>query len=299
MKVFRMISRSFRDAFKSLVRNFTLSIASISSITITLIIVCITIIASYNVNNFTNIMKKDVSIIVFLNQEIKEDKIKEIDDKLSLIDNIKSYKFISKKETLEEMKNTSDILESIANNWEDTENPLQDSYEVKVVNIEKISQTANTIKKYNGVSVVKYGEGMVDKLVYVFKIIQKSTLGIVLALILVTAFLISNTIKLTIHSRKKEIEIMRLVGASNWTIKMPFIIEGLFIGIIGSVIPILLATYGYIIFFDYFDGQLFSPIVKLVETTPFIYILSLILFSISILVSMWGSARAARKYLKI
>ena len=140
---------------------------------------------------------------------------------------------------------------------------------------------------------------MVEKLVGVFKGVQSTMVVIVIGLIVVTAFLISNTIKLTIFSRKREIEIMRLVGASNITIKFPFVVEGFVLGVLGSLIPVGLTIYGYSMFYKYFDGQLFSPLIKLVSPTPYVYTLSLILIGIGAGVGMIGSARAVRKYLKI
>ena len=121
----------------------------------------------------------------------------------------------------------------------------------------------------------------------------------VVALVLVTAFLITNTIKITILARKREIDIMRLVGASNLNIKIPFIFEGLFLGILGAIIPIVATMYGYSQLYQNFNGQLFSPFIKLVTPEPFIYLLSIILLVLGILVGMFGSWRAVRKHLKI
>ena len=128
---------------------------------------------------------------------------------------------------------------------------------------------------------------------------RKVSVAAVVALIVVTAFLIVNTIKITIFSRKREIEIMRLVGASNINIKIPFIIEGLILGILGSIIPIITTCYGYTTLYDKFDGKLFTDIIKLIEPTPFIYYVSLILVVIGMVVGMFGSLRAVKKYLKI
>ena len=111
--------------------------------------------------------------------------------------------------------------------------------------------------------------------------------------------IISNTIKITIFSRRREIEIMRLVGASNINIKIPFIFEGLFLGIMGSILPIIATVYGYNLLYDNFDGQLFSPFIKLVEPEPFVLFVSLALLVIGILVGMFGSWRAVKKHLKI
>ena len=140
---------------------------------------------------------------------------------------------------------------------------------------------------------------MVEQLVSVFDTVRKVTVAIVIALIIVTAFLIANTIKITIMSRKREIEIMRLVGASNINIKIPFIFEGLLLGVFGAIIPMALTVYGYTALYDHFGGQLFTNFIKLIEPEPFIYYASLGLLVIGMLVGMFGSARAVRKYLKI
>ena len=140
---------------------------------------------------------------------------------------------------------------------------------------------------------------MVDKLISAFSSIEKITYAVVLALVLVTVFLIVNTIKLTIDARKKEISIMRLVGASNITIKTPFVVEGMILGLLGSIVPVIFTTYGYIAFYQHFDGHLFSDLIKLIEPEPFIYNASVIVIAIGILVGMVGSAGAVKKYLKV
>lgn len=140
---------------------------------------------------------------------------------------------------------------------------------------------------------------MVDNLIIAFESAQKVSYGMVIALILVTVFLIINTIKLTIFSRKREISIMRLVGASNFTIKTPFIIEGMVLGMFGSIIPILTVCFGYVALYNHFDGYLYSRMISLIEPEPFIYMVSGIVLIIGIIVGMIGSASAVRKYLKI
>ena len=299
MKLFRMLGRSIRDAFKSVVRNFSLSLASISCITITLIIVAVAIIASFNVENFTKEIEKDLTIVVFLDNEAEEEDIKNVEKSIKSLTNVESYIFKSKTEIKKQMQQESEVFNTVLNNWDDNESPLKDTFQVKVKDVEKISATAKRIEKMKRVSVVRYGEGMVDKLVVAFSSVEKVTYGIVIALILVTVFLIVNTIKLTISARKDAIEIMRLVGASNFTVKTPFIIEGMILGLFGSIVPVLITTYGYLAFYKHFEGHLFSPLIELIKPEPFIYTVSLIVVGIGILVGMVGSAGAVRKYLKI
>lgn len=299
MKVFRILGRNIRDSFKSVFRNFSLSLASISCITITLIVVAIFVILTFNVNNFTTLVEKDVTIVAFLDVDITQENIKVVEKKIADIDEVDNYTFQSKQEISEEMMESSETFKNIMKEWTEDDNPLQDTFLVKVKDINDIADVAKRIKKMDGVSIVKYGEGMVEQLISIFEVVRKICMGTVIALVLVTAFLISNTIKITIFSRRREIEIMRLVGASNINIKIPFIFEGLFLGIMGSILPIIATVYGYNLLYDNFDGQLFSPFIKLVEPEPFVLFVSLALLVIGILVGMFGSWRAVKKHLKI
>ena len=300
MKFFRSIKRYFRDAAKSVVRNFSLSLASISCITITLIVVALSIVLSYNVEEMTKHVSSNISIVVFLDGACDENDLSRIKSSIERLDNVEEITFKSKQEYAKEIKNMDDRFSLIVDSWTDTTIPLLDSYEVKVKDIEKIKDTADKIKKMDKVSSVNFGEEYIESVITIFGVIEKVCIGGVVALVLVTAFLITNTIKLAIFSRKTEIEIMRLVGASNMAIKIPFLIEGSFIGLFGSIIPIIIMAYGYNTLYNYLGGQLFSSSLgKLVAPYPFILWTSLLLLLIGLLVGMFGSSRAVRKYLKI
>ena len=299
MKPFRMLGRSVRDAVKSVIRNFSLSLASISCITITLIIVAVAVITSFNVQNFTKTIEKDMTIVVFLDNDATEEDVEKVENKIKKIPNVEKYTFQTKQEVKEKMQEESEVFKTVLDTWSDEESPLKDTFQVKVDDVRKIKKTALKIENIDKVSVVRYGEDMVDKMVKAFSGIEKVTYGIVAALILVTVFLIINTIKLTISARRREIGIMRLVGASNITIKLPFIIEGMILGLFGSIVPVLITTYGYLAFYKHFDGYLYSRLIQLIVPEPFIYQASLIVVGIGILVGMIGSASAVRKYLKI
>lgn len=299
MKLFRMLGRSIRDAIKSVIRNFSLSLASISCITITLIIVAIAIIASYNVQNFTEEIERDMTIVVFLKNNASQEEIDDVEKELKSIINVDKYTFQSKTEVKKQMQEESEVFNAVLENWDEEESPLKDTFQVKVKEVKEINKTAKKIEKIDNVSVVRYGSGMVDKMVKAFNSVEKITFGIVIALVVVTVFLIINTIKLTISARRREIGIMRLVGASNFTIKTPFIIEGMILGIFGSIVPILITTYGYLAFYKHFDGHLYSKLIELIKPEPFIYQVSSIVLLIGIIVGMIGSSSAVRKYLKV
>lgn len=299
MKLFRILGRNIRDGFKSVGRNLSLSIASISCITITLLIVAVALVASYNVENMTKLIKEDFTIVAFIDTSATDEQINELKKNIQTYKNVESVDHETKVEIADEMKNTSDSLSAIIDSWSDDTNPLYDTLLIKVKDTEKISKTADQVNELELVKEVKYGQGMVESLLSVFKVLEKAMIIAMVALVFVTLFLITNTIKITIFSRKREIEIMRLVGASNFSIKQPFVIEGFCLGFLGSLIPIAVTLYGYSALYKHFNGQLFSPFIKLVPAEPFIYIVSLILLGLGVVVGMFGSYRAVRKYLKI
>ena len=306
MRGFRNINRYFRDAFHGVFRNFSLSLASISCITITLIVVAFSLLLSMNVENFSESIRKDVTVVMFLKSDTTAEDVSKIKKELEGVSNIENstIEFKSKADSALELKNGNDIFAITVDKWTDDTNPLLDSYMFKVKEIEEIDNTVKEVNNLpftkNKINNINYGEDIVHQMIIVFNVVRKICIVAVAALVLVTAFLIANTIKLAIYSRRREIEIMRLVGASNTSIKVPFILEGLFIGIIGSIIPILVTIFGYSTLYDFFGGKLFgSALAALIAPMPFVYNISGILVLIGILVGMIGSYQAVRKYLKI
>ncbi len=306
MRGFRTVSRYFRDALHGVFRNFSLSLASILCITITLLVVAVSLILSSNVEHFSDSIRKDVTVVVFLKNDTTSEEVEKIKSELISIENIErsSIEFKSKTDSAQELKEGNDIFSATVDTWTDDTNPLLDSYMFKVKDIEKIDDTVKQVKELSlakdKINNINYGEDIVHQLIIVFNTVEKVCVAAVIALILVTSFLIANTIKLAIYSRKREIEIMRLVGASNMSIKIPFVLEGLFIGILGSIVPILVTVFGYGSLFDFFNGKLFgSSLAMLVEPMPFVYEISSILIVIGIVVGMIGSYFAVRKHLKI
>ncbi len=297
MRAFRIFFRSIRDALKSVVRNFSLSFASIMCTTITLILVAVAVVAAANVNNATRLIEDELTIVTYLKKDVTEEQIENIKSEISSYKNIEEVTFKSKDEWKLEMSEYDDSFKTVLNYLD--ENPLMDSFVLKVNDVKKLSETSEYIKAINGVDTVKYGEGMVEQVISVFDIVQKIVVVVVIALVVVTSFLISNTIKLTIFSRRNEIEIMRLVGASNITIKLPFLFEGFIIGLIGSIIPVCITIYGYVILYSRLHGKLFSNMIMLIKPYPFVFGVSLIVIAIGALVGMYGSIKAVRKYLKV
>lgn len=296
MKIIRILNISFKDAFKSVFRNFSLSMASVSCTAITLILVSLALLVTYNVNSITKDIEDVLTIVAFIDNKATDAEVETIKNNIDDLSNVETNVYNSKESIKEELSKEEDlkqILETL------DENPVQSTFVINVKDVRKIEETANKIKEMDKVVSVKYGESLVNKLVSTFDVIRNACIVAVVALILVTAFLIGNTIKITIFSRRSEIGIMRLVGTSNMVIKLPFLIEGAVLGIIGSIIPILLTIYGYSFLYDFVGGKLFTDLIVLVKPSILIYKVSGVIIIVGVVVGMFGSLRAVRKYLKV
>lgn len=302
MKIFRIIGRSISGAAKSIARNFSLSMASITCTVITLILVSLGLLVSYNVNNITKDIEKELTIVVFMQKDITEEELKTTEEKLKKIDNVEKVTYTSKETIKNDMMSEYPSFSKMMDSWKDNDNPFQDSYIIKVKDVRDINETVTTIKNLDKIDLVKYSESTIGELIKIFDAIKTGTIILVVGLILVTAFLINNTIKITIFSRRNEIDIMRLVGTSNTVIKLPFLFEGLFIGVLGSIIPILITIFGYNYAYDALSSLGTSnllSVIKLVNPDAIVYKASLIILIIGAVVGMFGSVKAVRKYLTV
>ena len=297
MKAFRIIGRSIRDAFKSVFRNFSLSMASILCATITLLVVSISLVVAGNVDSATKNLESELSIVVYLEKTATEDDVNFLKSSIEKIKNVDTVVYKSKNEWMLEMSEYNSSFSTVFENYED--NPLLDSFVVTVDDVDSLDDISKSIGKMDKVESANYGEDTVDTIVSVFDVLEKATMIVVIALVFVTAFLITNTIKLTIYSRRNEIEIMRLVGASNIAIKLPFVFEGFIIGILGALIPVIVTIYGYIIAYEKLHGHIITDLIKLVDPYNFVFYIALIVLGLGAIIGMFGSLRAVRKYLKI
>ena len=287
MRAFRILIRSIRDAFKSVFRNFSLSIASILCATITLLVVAISLVIAGNIKSVTHSLESELSIIVYLEKDATKEAADFLESQINKIDGVDTVTYKSKHEWKLEMSEYNSSFATIFENYE--ENPLLDSFAVKVKDAKMLDSIAKEIRKMDKVATANYGEATVDKIVSIFDVIEKVTFIVVIALVFVTAFLIANTIKLTIYSRKNEIEIMRLVGSSNIAIKMPFVFEGFLIGILGSIIPIFVTIYGYIIAYEKLNGRILTDLIRLISPYNFVFYVSGIVVVMGAIIGMLGS----------
>lgn len=304
MKAIRIFFRNVGSALKSISRNISLSAASVICTTITLLIVGIVMIISFNINSFTKDIGSTLSIFVYLDKDISNEEVDTVKSKILELKNIKSDEIIFKdKEKLREetlaKTDKNSALYALVNNWTTETNPLKPEFVLTIKDVEELPATADKLRTIPKVESVQYNEDVVVKVIPVFRVVEKVTWSIIGGLIIVTIFLICNTIKLTIFARKSEIEIMRLVGTSNFVIKLPFVIEGLFLGMIGSIIPIVSVIWGYIISYDKLDHHFFTNLITMLDPMPFTIYVSLALLALGALIGMIGSYHTVRKYLKI
>lgn len=297
MKI-RTISRHARESLKSISRNGWMTFASVSAVTVTLILVGVFFVIMMNLNRVAQTIEEDVQIRVHIDVAANKDDQQALKSEIEKIPEVKSVKFSPKTKELD------NLVKSLGEDGKafklfEQDNPLNDVFIVKTKNPTDTMKVSKKVKKYNNVAKVKYGQGKVEKL---FKFIKASrNVGVVLiiGLFFTAIFLISNTIKITIFARRREIKIMRLVGATNTFIRWPFFLEGLWLGILGSILPIILISIAYYRAYDYIGPKLEGTFIKVLPFEPFVYQLSGILILMGALIGVWGSMMSVRKFLKV
>lgn len=297
MKI-RTIGRHARESLKSIGRNGWMTFASVSAVTVTLILVGVFFVIMMNLNKVAQTIEEDVQIRVHIDVAANKADTQKLQSELEGIPEVKSVKFSSKKEELK------DLIKGLGEEGQafklfEQDNPLNDVFIVKTKNPTDTMMVAKKIEKFNFVAKVKYGQGSVEKL---FKFIKASrNVGVVLiiGLFFTAIFLISNTIKITIIARRREIKIMRLVGATNNFIRWPFFLEGLWLGILGSILPIILIAIAYYNAYDYLAPKLAGNFMQILPYKPFVYQVSGMLILMGALIGIWGSVMSVRKFLKV
>lgn len=246
MKI-RTLKYYFKESFKSIIRNRVMSLASISTVTLALFIFGIFMTIMFNVNKVMNTVENQIEIKAFVKEEYNTTiKSRNIEQAIKEIPGVKEVKYESKKGALQNFKEQLGENEDLAKGLE-SENPLPAAFIIKVDNPEKVVAISKSVSDLEGILKVKDGKTIIEKIIKVTKFVNMVSLVLMILLGVISIFLISNTIKLTVYARKREIGIMKYVGATDWFIRWPFIIEGVMLGLIGSVISvtILYFLYGY------------------------------------------------------
>lgn len=285
----------FKTAIKSIGRNLAMSLSASSAVMVTLLLMSVFLMLTTNVSSFTKGIEKGIKVKVMIDTVVSESgNFDELKTKIEATPNVEKVVFSSKDQ---ELIDFSDEMGKIWNIYEGEENPMRDAFYIDVKDTDKIDATSEEIAKIEGVEKVNYGGDSISTMIKLFDAVRNGGLIFVIALSLLAIFLIQNTIKMTIYARNKEISIMRNVGATNTFIKMPFMIEGMFIGFFGSLVPIAFTCFGYQFLYKELGGGLFSMF-EFEPVYPFIIQLSLILMLSGIVVGIFGSFISVTKYLR-
>lgn len=283
------------DAFKSIRRNLTISIASMATVLVTLLIFGVFLLTALNIGKGVEDIESKVEIMVVLKDDVTMMDQREIEIKLRKETGVKDVVYESKAEALEKFKGQLNEYKDLLNGYDDKNNPLTNSFLVKLEKPEYAEEVADSVSNMTGVESVENDQELINKIASFTKAIR--WVGVVLFIILVgvSLFLIINTIKLTVFSRRREVGIMKFVGATDWFIRWPFIIEGVIIGLLGAVLSNIVLYSSYSVLFSVISKQLIT--MTLVSPS---YVLTVMLgeFIIGgILIGAFGSFIALRKFL--
>ncbi|MBA4495336.1 permease-like cell division protein FtsX [Paenactinomyces guangxiensis] len=299
MKIDTMI-RHFREAYRGVKRNTWMSFSAISAVAVTLFIFGIFLVFAFNINYMTKELNKQVAIRALVNAQYNAKQQEELTKDIQALPSVKKATFIPKEQGLKQMKASwGEGSEEIFAEMEgEGENPFPDIIAVEPKDPKKIKQVEAEVEKFDGIDDADSGDGVTDRLLNFSGWVQNVVLVFGLGLAVLAAFLISNTIKLTIIARRQEIEIMRLVGASNWFIRWPFFIEGAFIGVMGAIVPIGLVLILYQAALSSLEVGEYS-ILKLMPMLELGVYVALCIFALGAAIGMSGSIISIRRFLKI
>ena len=295
MKI-RTMKQFFFDSLKGIARNRVMSIASIGTVTATVFIFGAIMMMALNINNMIESVGDQIEIKVYLDKKLKDEDKKAIEPIIKKIPNVTDIKYETKEQALEKMKEQLGEKADLASGLEKN-NPLPESYIVRVSSPENVGQVSQSLAKIKGVTEVKDGKSQVDKILHINKVVKTSSMVLMAIFGIVALFLIANTIKLTVYARKKEIGIMKYIGATDWFIRWPFIIEGVLLGLVGVIISLVLLAFSY----KYMSGVI-NDLLMMFNPVPFgemIWGLSWKFILLGIGIGGAGSAISLRKFLQV
>lgn len=309
-----MIRNFFRhlwESIKSLKRNVWMTIASVSSVTITLTLVGIFAAVLLNVERIATGIENNIQINVYLNvdstdssetttneagETVVNDSYHQVYDQISKVSGVESVTYSSKDEQLEKLQQTYGDDWSL---FDGDSNPLQDVYIVEADSPSDVKKVAKKIANIEGVESVDYGGSNSDQLFSIAKFIRTWGFAGTILLVVVAIFLISNTIRMTIMSRQRDIEIMRLVGAKNSYIRGPFFFEGAWVGLLGAIVPSIIIYFAYKTVYSSVNPQFEVQGLSLYPIDTFLPLVIGGMFLVGIIIGALGSVISMRRYLKI
>lgn len=295
MKI-QTIEYYFREVLRSMIRNRWMTFASIGTVAVSLFILGVFLILLMNMNKLASSLESQVQISVYINNNLPEDGRKEIERMTRALKSVSAIEYVPREKALkilrERLGDNKKILDALGNS-----NPLPNSFLVTVNNPDDVKKTAAAIADLYGVDEVKYGQDVVANLFEMTRLMRLFGLVLMMLLLAATVFIISNTIRLTVFARRKEIAIMKFVGATDWFIRWPFILEGVGLGIIGGFVSAVTLRIFYSVMVDkIYESLAFFP---MVEQNPFMHYLTLVLIVAGILIGILGSTVSLKKFMEV
>ena len=284
------------EAFKNIFSNSWMSLASVFTVMASLLILGVFLILSINLNSIVGDLEDGYEIIVVMDETTTEEGILAMKKEILKVENVTDATLDRNSDRLEKLKEKFGENGSLLDRYKE-DNPLRNWYRITMGDLSRTGETVEKLEKINGVEKVIQNEAAISNLVRIAGYIRSFSIWIMIALAIVSVFIISNTIKLTVYTRRKEINIMKFVGATDWFIRWPFIIEGIFIGIIGACISAALVLLGY----NFLNGVIQNNIM-FITLKPMSELLSLILgstFGLGVVLGGLGSLIAVRKHLNV
>lgn len=295
MKV-RTIEYYIREVFISLRRNNWMSVASIGTVAVSLFIFGMFLMMVMNMNKLAENMESQVQINVYLLDKVDGQQARDIEKDLKEIEGVESVGFVTKDEAMERFKDRLGDQKTLLDALDET-NPLPDSFEVTVTNPDLVKTAAEKMEKIDGVECAKYGQDVMEHLFEITRLLRIFGFTLMLVLAFATLFIISNTIRLTVFARRKEIAIMKYVGATDWFIRWPFVMEGMVLGLFGSIIAAMVLRTAYTAMAEkVYDTLAFFP---LIPEQPFLTYITIVVVISGMVVGAIGSAVSIKKFLKV
>lgn len=300
MKI-RTIKFTVKEGIVNLYRNKLMTLASVSIVTASLLIFGLFYLAAVNLENNVKVLRDQPEMEVFCNPDLDDSEITAVENQIKSITSIKSYKKLSKAEAFKQYKEMLDNNPTLLEGYTENIAPISFIIDLDEIN-PAVDKTSEKLKSINGVDNVRYSKMTID---FINKVMEWMRIIIVvqtLILLGISIFIISNTIKLTVFARRRDINIMKYVGATDGFIRLPFIIEGVVIGLIGAVISFIVTSYGYGFIQEKFNSELLSvsiDFIKLLDLKDFGLSLMGWFAGIGIVVGAFGSAISIRKYLHV
>ncbi|MCF6465462.1 ABC transporter permease [Clostridium sp. Cult2] len=294
---FRILKNIIKQGFQGMWRNRGMGLASVSSITAVLVILGLVLIMILSINNVViDTKNKFDEVEIFLEDDITDEQLNRVENEAKSIQGVLSVIYQSKEQALEIMKEQWEdeayLLEGLETN------PLPNTIIVQLKDIEYADSVVDKIEGLQGVEKIKYNKDIIEKLILFANYVRGGGLIITGILVFVSIFIISNTIKITVTARRREIDIMKYVGATNGYIRGPFIIEGLLFGLIGAIISILVVNYGYGYFFNKASDKLYVLFtVYLVPPKVLIKDVSIIFIAMGAGIGALGSLVSLKRFL--